>query len=78
MNYAYGRCHICGGKVVSKVGEQPIRVGDDWILVKDIPMGECSRCGERITQAKIAKKIEWLIREKHFKMRKIPVVSYGI
>jgi len=41
------KCAICGGKVEEREVSEEIRVGNDFVVVKNVAAGVCVECGER-------------------------------
>ncbi len=58
MSYDYGNCHICGGCIEERLTEQSIRDGDDWVLIRSVPTGVCSKCGEHVFRWQVTERLE--------------------
>lgn len=65
--YDYGKCHVCGAPVEERLTEQTIHADQDWILVRSVPTGVCTRCGEQILRWHVAARLEEIIRDRSTK-----------
>jgi YgiT-type zinc finger domain-containing protein len=57
----YGRCP-CGGVYEKRLVEVRITVGDESIVLTDVPQGACPLCGSRVYKAGVLEGIEALMR----------------
>jgi YgiT-type zinc finger domain-containing protein len=79
-SYQYGNCHVCGATVEERLTEQSVREGNEWILIRDVPTGVCTRCGEQILRFQVSSRLEEILehRGKHTPASRIevPVFAY--
>lgn len=64
MNYDYGNCHVCSGRIEERSTEQSIRDGDDWVLIRSVPTGVCSKCGEQVFRWQVTERLEEITRRR--------------
>ncbi len=78
--YDYGRCHICEGKVEPKRVALDIRVKDRLLVVDQVPVGQCTRCGEKIVRSEVGRQLAALVaaakRARKKKTLAVPVIAY--
>ncbi len=58
MSYDYGNCHVCGGHIEERLTELSVRDGDDWVLIRSVPTGVCSKCGEQVFRWQVTERLE--------------------
>jgi len=51
MNYDYGKCHLCGAAMEERLTDQSVQEKDEWVLIRSVPTGVCTKCGEQIFQS---------------------------
>lgn len=75
---SYDNCEYCGGHVK----EQRARVDHRWkgslIVVEKVPIGVCTRCGERYYDASVLRRLDLIAKGKVGSTRhiKVPVAEY--
>jgi len=52
------RCEYCNGSIVEKIVDLPRKVGERYVLIKNVPVGVCKKCGTRYYAANVLKTIE--------------------
>ena len=52
------RCEYCNGSIVEKIVDLPRKVGERYVLIKNVPVGVCKKCGTRFYAANVLKTIE--------------------
>lgn len=58
-NYAPHRCDFCEGTVEPIVAQsEPLRIGDQLVLLDGVTIGRCNRCGHRYFPSKVVKLAE--------------------
>ena len=65
MAYDYGNCHVCGGEMVERMTDQSISEADEWLLVRGVPTGVCTRCGEKILRWQVAQRLEAIVQHRN-------------
>ncbi|MFQ6063141.1 MAG: YgiT-type zinc finger protein, partial [Methanosarcinales archaeon] len=55
-------CEYCNGPIVERMVELPRKVGEKYVLIKNVPAGVCKECGTRYYAANVLKTIEESIR----------------
>lgn len=58
MSYGYGNCHLCGGPVEERLTDQSISDGGDWVVIRSVPTGVCTKCGEQIFRWQVTEHLE--------------------
>jgi len=59
------RCTFCKGTLHEGKSEFMARVGDEVIIIKDVPAYICDRCGEAYYSADISRRIDVVMRDAH-------------
>lgn len=79
-HYDYGRCHVCGSPVKEERRDHSVRTGGEWLLIRGVPTGVCSRCGEQILRLEVAERMERIVQrdseEPPADCIEMPVFSY--
>ena len=76
---AYDNCEYCG----ARVKKQKIRVDHRWkgnlMVVEKVPVGVCSRCGERYYDAAVLHQLDHIAKGKVGCVREIrvPVIDFS-
>ena len=71
--FDYGSCP-CGGKYESRMVEVTIKgVGDEPVVLKNVPQGACPVCGSRVYKAQILERIEASLRGTQIAAKETPV-----
>jgi YgiT-type zinc finger domain-containing protein len=65
MAHDYGKCHVCGEEVREQIIDQTVRAGSDWLLIRSVPTGVCSKCGEQILQWSVLQRLEQLTNSRN-------------
>jgi YgiT-type zinc finger domain-containing protein len=76
MPRVYHSCHFCSGKVSERKVTVDYRWGEDLVtVIKNVPAGVCTVCGEQYFKAQIVKAMERVARSKKKPkaMLKVPV-----
>lgn len=59
------RCDFCGvGRLRSRRVREYYRVGKDVLVIDEVPAYVCGRCGERYYDAKVAKQMRVLAKQR--------------
>ena len=72
------RCEYCDGPIVEKIVDLPRKVGRRYVLVKNVPVGVCKKCGTRYFAANVLKTIEATIRGRKKAEKKISMEVYSL
>ncbi len=64
MSYNYDKCHVCGGVMEEKVTEQTLHDGQEWVLVRSVPTGVCTKCGEQVFRWQVTERLEEILKER--------------
>jgi YgiT-type zinc finger domain-containing protein len=64
MAYDYGTCHVCGSPIEERFTEQSVRTDGSWILIRSVPAGACSKCGEQIFRWDVAERMEHIVQQR--------------
>ncbi|MCX5831749.1 MAG: YgiT-type zinc finger protein [Deltaproteobacteria bacterium] len=63
-NYDYGECDICDALMEGRQIKQDFWVRGELIVIEDVPAGVCPRCGEKIVNAAVERRIAEIIENK--------------
>jgi YgiT-type zinc finger domain-containing protein len=64
MSYDYGRCHVCGGAIEERLTDQSVRDADEWLVIRDVPTGVCTKCGEQVFRWHVTERLEEITRQR--------------
>lgn len=71
-------CEYCGEHIVEKIVDLPRKMGDGYVLIKDVPVGVCKSCGTRYYSANVLENIEMIIQGRRKAEREIPMAVYSL
>jgi YgiT-type zinc finger domain-containing protein len=54
----YGDCIYCGGEVVERLEEIDYRHKGELFVLRNVPTGVCTQCGEQFFTADVAREME--------------------
>lgn len=74
----YDPCEYCGGPVVEKLVSEYERSGNQLVVIENVPVGVCQRCGERYYLASVVEAMEHIVQTRAAPERTIivPVRQY--
>ena len=61
--YNYGECEICDTPVREKRITQDFWIRGRLIVVENVPAGVCPRCGEKVVNASVGRRLAELVRD---------------
>jgi len=67
------KCSFCKSKVVQQHVTLDYRLGDNLVVIKDVPAGVCHQCGEKYLSSDVYKELEKLAKSKSHLMGKMTV-----
>ena len=71
-------CEYCNGLIVEKTIDLPRKVGERYILVRNVPAGVCAECGTRYYAANVLKTMEEIVRGRIQAEQEIPMAVYSL
>ncbi len=71
------RCEYCNGYIVERKVDLPRKVSGKYVLIKNVPVGVCRKCGMRYYAANVLKTIEESIKRRKAE-KKIPMAVYSL
>jgi YgiT-type zinc finger domain-containing protein len=72
------QCEYCNGPIVEKIIDLPRKVGDKYVLIKNVPVGVCKKCGTKYYAANVLKSIESSIYGRRKIESKISMAVYSL
>ena len=69
----FADCYFCGGLVQKKVISYMRKWKTEYILIEHVPAGVCNQCGEKYFEAKVAERMDDVMRQKKKVNRKISI-----
>jgi len=72
------QCEYCKGPIVEKIIDLPRKVGDKYVLIKNVPVGVCKKCGTKYYAANVLKTIEFRVRGRRKAESEIPMAVYSL
>jgi YgiT-type zinc finger domain-containing protein len=61
--YNYGKCHVCGEKMIEKHIKQDFWLRGRLVVIEDVPAGVCVQCGEKVVRAAVGQQIATLVED---------------
>ena len=73
-------CVFCGGGIRQKIVTVFKEHAGDVFIVEHVPAGVCTQCGEREYEAKVAIKLEMILKERKAVQRErlVPVADFAL
>ena len=79
--YDYGKCHICGERIVEKYVKQDFWIKGKLIVIERVPAGVCPQSGEKVVNADVGQSIAALVgdskRLRRTRMMAVPVIKFA-
>ena len=72
------QCEYCNGPIVGKIIDLPRKVGEKYVLIRNVPVGVCKKCGTKYYAANVLKTIESSVRGRRKPESKIPMAVYSL
>lgn len=72
------QCEYCNGSIVEKIIDLPRKVGDKYVLIKNVPVGVCKKCGTKYFTANVLKTIKSSVCGRRKIESKIPMAVYSL
>ena len=71
-------CEYCDGTIVEKQIDIPRKVGNTYVLLENVPVGVCRKCGTRYYAANVLKMIEETLRRRRKAVRELIMPVYSL
>jgi len=71
-------CEYCDGTIVEKHIDIPRKVGNTYVLLENVPVGVCRKCGTRYYAANVLKMIEETLRRRRKAVRELVMPVYSL
>jgi len=72
------QCEYCNGLIVEKIIDLPRKLGDKYVLIRNVPAGICKKCGTKYYTANVLKTIESSVCGRRKIESKIPMAVYSL
>ena len=72
------RCEYCNGLIVEKRVDLTRQVGENYVLIENVPAGVCTECGTRYYAANVLKTVEETIRGRRKAEREVLITVYSL
>ena len=72
------RCEYCNGLIVEKRVDLTRKVGENYVLIENVPAGVCTECGTRYYAANVLKTIEETISGRRKAEREVLMAVYSL
>lgn len=75
----YDKCEYCGGTVRERKVTVDLRRGDQLIVFENVPIGVCSKCGERYYPGRVLEALDEIAQHGLIgaKMQRVPTFDYA-
>ncbi|MBI5969694.1 MAG: YgiT-type zinc finger protein [Deltaproteobacteria bacterium] len=71
------QCEYCNGPIVEKTMDLPRKAGKRYILIMNVPVGVCKKCGTKYYTANVLKTME-SVRSRRKSNAEIPMAVYSL
>lgn len=61
MTSKYSDCYFCGGEIEERKIDREVWWQDDLYVIKDVPVGVCRQCGQKVILPGVAKQIDQIL-----------------
>ncbi|MGH9839820.1 MAG: YgiT-type zinc finger protein [Blastocatellia bacterium] len=79
-SYDYGKCEICGEKMVEQQIKQDFWIKGNLIVIEDVPAGVCPQCGEKVVKADIGQQLGLMLADHNqiqpIRSINVPVIQF--
>ncbi|MDI7258424.1 MAG: YgiT-type zinc finger protein [Thermodesulfobacteriota bacterium] len=72
------QCEYCNGSIIERKVDLPRKRGKRYILIRNVPVGVCKKCGTRYYAANVLKTIESSVCVRRKAEREIPMAVYSL
>ena len=72
------QCEYCNGPIVEKIIDLPRKVGAQYVLIRNVPVGVCKKCGTKHYAANVLKTIESTVCGRRKIESKIAMAVYSL
>ena len=78
MKHQYEDCYFCGGVVEEHLLPREIRWNGKLLVFENVPMGVCTKCGEKFLRPEVVKRIDIALESERRPSRvlQVPVYQY--
>ncbi|MBC8185040.1 YgiT-type zinc finger protein [candidate division KSB1 bacterium] len=80
--YDYGKCEICSTQLEESNIQQDFWIKEKLIVIENVPVGVCPRCGEKVVNAEVGEHIAELIRDRkqidQAPTISVPLINYDV
>ena len=73
MSYDYGKCHLCGGGMEERLTDQSMQEHDEWVLIRSVPTGVCTKCGEQVFRSHVLERLEEILLQRKHKAPEVHI-----
>lgn len=78
----YGKCHVCGERMIEKQISQEFWVKGNLIVIENVPTGVCPRCGEKVVKADVGRQIATMLADANqlqpTRSINVPVIEFKV
>ena len=73
------KCLVCHHDMVERKVTLDLRIGEDLVVIEEVPATVCENCGERVFTPEVTRQIQAVVQERKKRARTIlvPVFSLG-
>lgn len=72
------QCEYCNGTIVEKKIDIPRRIGSKYVLITNVPVGICRKCGIKYYTANVLKTIESTIHGRKKADKEVSMAVYSL
>ena len=73
------KCLVCYHDMVERKITLDLRIGEDLVVIEEVPATVCENCGERVFTPEVTRQVQAVAQERHERTKTIlvPVFSLG-
>ena len=74
------KCLVCHHDMVERTVTLDLRIGEDLVVIEEVPATVCKNCGERVYTPEVTRQVQDVAQERKERVRTIlvPVFSLGV
>ncbi len=72
------KCLVCHSEMVDKRVTVDLRIGDELLIVEEVPATVCDRCGERVFTPEITRRLQTLAKQRKKPPRTVSVPVFSL
>lgn len=72
------KCLVCRWEMVDRKVTVDLRIGDELLIVEEVPATVCDRCGERVFTPEVTRRLQTLAKQRKKPLRTVVVPVFSL